>query len=142
MMRQCAGAVLFLGVLPCIGGVSWAAQSHTDEAVKHAQEAVAYGKQGLADQLVKHAAVALMHAEAAQKEKANPHVAEGIKGLKDTIEQVKQGHGDIATKAAEGALKRFLDVKDALLDKKSERGGAATPSEEGRPRGLDPSGGY
>src|SRR3989338_11597112 len=142
MMRQCAGAVLFLGVLPCIGGVSWAAQSHTDEAVKHAQEAVAYGKQGLADQLVKHAAVALMHAEAAQKEKANPHVAEGIKGLKDTIEQVKQGHGDIATKAAEGALKHFLDVKDALLDKKSEKGGAATPSEGDPPRGLDPSGGY
>ena len=143
MMRQCAGAVLFLGVLPCIGGVSWAAQSHTDEAVKHAQEAVAHGKQGHADQLVKHAEVALMHAEAAQKEKANSHLAEGIKGLKDTIEHGKQGHADTATKAAEGALKHFLGVKDAPLDKKSERK-SATPLEEetGPPRGMDPSGGY
>jgi hypothetical protein len=143
MIRKCAVAVPFLGALVCVAGtISWAAQSHTDEAVKHAQEAITYGKQGNADQLVNHAETALKHAEAAQMEKANPHIAEGIKGLKDTIEHAKQGHADTATNAAEGALKHFLDVKDAPLDKKADGGGTARPPQEGPPRGLDSSGGY
>ena len=54
---------------------------------------------------------ALKHAEAAQKEKANPHLEEGIKGLKDAIEHGKAGHADVATKAASGALMHIKEVK-------------------------------
>jgi hypothetical protein len=37
-------------------------------------------------------------------ETKNPHVGEGIKGLKDGIEHGKAGHADVATKAIENAI--------------------------------------
>jgi hypothetical protein len=54
--------------------------------------------------LVKHAETALKHAEGAMTETKNPHVAEGIKGLKEGIEHGKAGHADVATKAVEKAI--------------------------------------
>jgi hypothetical protein len=141
-LRKYVVSVTFLGVLLFAGGISWAGQLPIDEAVKHAQEAIAHGKQGHGDQLVNHAETALKYAEAAQKEKANLHIEEGIKGLKDTVDQGKQGHADTATKTAEGALKHFLDVKDAPLDQKADGGERAKSLQEDPPRGLDPSGGY
>jgi hypothetical protein len=47
----------------------------------------------------------------AQKDMKNPHLAEGIKGLKDAVEHGKAGHADVATKAAEGAVTHLSEVK-------------------------------
>jgi len=72
---------------------------------------VAHGKQGHADVLVKHAQEGLKHAEAAQKDMKNPHLAEGVKGLKEAVEHGKAGHADVATKAAESAIMHLSEVK-------------------------------
>jgi hypothetical protein len=61
--------------------------------------------------LVKHAQEALKHAEMAQKDAKNPHLAEGIKGLKEAVEHGKAGHADVATKAAENAVMHMSEVK-------------------------------
>jgi hypothetical protein len=45
----------------------------------------------------------LAHAEAAPKEKPNPHLDAGIDNLKKAIEHSKMGHADIAGQAADSA---------------------------------------
>ncbi|PWB76993.1 MAG: metal-binding protein SmbP [Candidatus Methylomirabilota bacterium] len=112
MRRKLAAAVLALGMTIFSGsGISWAMKSHMIEATEHTQAAVGYGKAGHADVLVQHATAALMHAEAAQKEKPEAHKAAAIKGLKEAIEHGKAGHADVATKAADGALTHLNAVK-------------------------------
>src|SRR5690349_22187749 len=91
MRRQWLLGALIVGVVTGLLSVSLqssvalaAGNKHVAEAIEHAKEAIEHGKKGHADVLVKHAEVALKHAEAAQKDmKDNPHVAEGVKGLKD-----------------------------------------------------------
>jgi hypothetical protein len=41
----------------------------------------------------------------------NPHLAEGVKGLKEAVEHGKAGHADVATKAAESAIMHLSEVK-------------------------------
>ncbi len=78
--------------------------SHTAEALKHAEAAVAEGKQGSAKALAEHAQQALTHAERAAKAKPDPQITEAQKALKATIEHGNKGHAEVATKSAENAV--------------------------------------
>ncbi len=80
---------------------------HLTDAITHTQAAIAQGKQGYPDALAAQAREALRHAEAAKKEASVPHLDEGIRWLKQAIEQSTQGQGEAATQAAERALVQF-----------------------------------
>ncbi len=84
--------------------LSLAAEDHLGEAISHTKEAIEQGKAGHADALVTRAKVALKHAKAAEKEKANPHTKEGITHLKAAIDHGKRKHAEVAAKHAEDAL--------------------------------------
>ena len=75
------------------------------KAVKHAEEAVAAGKQGDAAVLVEHAEEAQKHAIMAQKEFSSFKLQEASNHLTEAINHGKQGHADVATTHAEAALK-------------------------------------
>jgi hypothetical protein len=79
------------------------AEDHKAEATKHAIAAAESGKKGDAAGVGEHAAAAKTHAEAAQAEKANPHVEAGIKNLNEAIEHAKMGHADVAGESADAA---------------------------------------
>ena len=57
-----------------------------------------------------HAEVALTHAVASEKAKADPHTADAIKHLKEAIDEGKQGHADVATTHVEAALNNLQQV--------------------------------
>lgn len=59
------------------------------------------------DVFTTQATEALADAKDSQKYKANPHVAEGIKDLKQAIEHRKMGHADVAMTHAQEALKHL-----------------------------------
>lgn len=80
-----------------------AAEDHKAEAMKHITAAVEAGKKGDAPGVGTHAEAAKPHVEAANKEKANPHLEMSGKSLDSAIEHSKMGHADIAGKAAEEA---------------------------------------
>lgn len=94
-------AGFLLGALVAVSP-AWA-EDHKAEATKHAIAAAESGKAGDAKAVGEHAQAALVHAEAAEKEKANPHVEAGIKNLKEAIEHAKMGHADIAGQSADAA---------------------------------------
>ena len=80
-----------------------AEENHKAEATKHALAAAEAGKSGNAAAVGEHAAMAKTHAEAAEKEKANPHVEAGITNLNEAIEHARMGHADIAGQSAQAA---------------------------------------
>jgi hypothetical protein len=88
---------LLLNLSPAI------AEDHKAEATKQALAGAAAGKKGDAAAVGEHCAESKAHAEAAEKEKANPHLEAGIENLNKAIEQAKMGHADIAGQAAEAA---------------------------------------
>jgi hypothetical protein len=45
-----------------------------------------------------------VNAETSEKVKANPHLTEAIKYLKEAIDEGKQGHADVATTMRKAAL--------------------------------------
>lgn len=81
---------------------AWA-EDHKVEATQHALAAAESGKKGDAAAAGEHAATAKTHAEAAEKEKTNPHLEAGIKNLNDAIEHAKMGHADKAAESANAA---------------------------------------
>ncbi len=83
-----------------------AAESHLDQAIKHAEAAVnaADGKA-----IAKHAGEAKTHANASKSEKtsvknAGSHLDAGIKSLDEAIKQGNLGATDLAKKAAGQAV--------------------------------------
>jgi hypothetical protein len=85
-------------------GVGAAPENHKAEAVKHAEAAYESGKQGNLAALGEHAVASKQHAEAAQAERANPHLEAGIRNLDSAIAESRSGHADLAEEAAFGAL--------------------------------------
>jgi hypothetical protein len=81
-----------------------AEENHKAEATLHAQ-AAAVGE---------HAAMAKTHAEAAEKEKRNPHLEAGIDNLNNAIEHAKMGHADIAGQAAGAAAGHLKAAEKAF----------------------------
>ena len=73
----------------------YAAESHMAQALKHAQ-AAAKATEGAT--ISEHAQKALDHAKAADE-----HLDAGVVSLDGAIEQVKQGHADLAKKSAQEA---------------------------------------
>lgn len=105
MMRKIAtglGASLVAALLSL--SPAMAEENHKAEAAKHAQAAVEAGKKGDAAAVGEHCAMAKTHADAAQQEKANPHLGAGIENLNKCIEHAGMGHADIAGGAAEAAV--------------------------------------
>jgi len=95
-----AGASLLTSLLTATAAL---AEDHKAEATKHAIAAAESGKKGDAAAVGEHAAAAKTHAEAAQAEKANPHLDAGIKNLNEAIEHAKMGHADVAGESADAA---------------------------------------
>ncbi len=83
-------------------------QQTVKDAIKHATEAVEYGKQGHAEKLVTHAEASL---QLAMRGGTDQHLAEAITHLKEAIEHGKAGHTDLATKHAESAVTHLSQVK-------------------------------
>ena len=79
------------------------AEDHKAEATKHAIAAAESGKKGDLKAFQEHATAAKTHAEAAEKEKANPHVEAGIKNLNESLEHAKMGHSEMAGESADAA---------------------------------------
>ena len=94
------GASLLTGLLATTNAY---AEDHKAEATKHAMAAAESGKKGDAAAVGEHAKASKTHAEAAQAEKANPHLEAGIKNLNEAIEHAKMGHADIAGESADAA---------------------------------------
>jgi HEPN domain-containing protein len=112
MTRRFAAVVLGLALaLFMAPRISIAVEDHIKEAISHTKMAIDEGKKGDAKQLVVHAEVALTHAEAAEKAKANPHTKQGIDHLKQAIATGKKGEADAATKHAETALMHLEQAK-------------------------------
>jgi hypothetical protein len=83
-------------------------QQTVKDAIKHATEAVEYGKQGHAEKLVTHAEASL---QLAMRGGTDQNLAEAITHLKEAIEHGKAGHTDLATKHAESAVTHLSQVK-------------------------------
>ena len=75
---------------------AYAAESHMEQALKHAEAAV---KAADGKAIAEHAEVAKTHAKAADE-----HLNVGITSLEGAIEHGKMGHADLAKKAAEEAV--------------------------------------
>jgi translation elongation factor EF-1beta len=74
-------------------------------AIQHTQTAIERGQAGNAQELRKHAETALQIAEAANKIKAEDHIANGIKHLKMAVDMGKKGDAKQGTTHAQEALK-------------------------------------
>jgi hypothetical protein len=95
------GVGLFAALLNLTPAI--AEEDHKAEASKHAMAAVESARKGDAAAVGEHASAAKAHAEAAEKERANPHLEAAIKSLDEAIEHSRMGHADIAGKSAEAA---------------------------------------
>ena len=83
------------------------ATGNVSEAISHAKQAVAHGKEGHVDELVKHAETALDFAKMGGK---SLEVSEGIHHLKEAIAHGKAGHADVGVEHIETALKHLSEV--------------------------------
>ncbi len=75
---------------------AYAAEEHVEEALKHAKAAA---KADDANEIAQHAETAKSHAKTADE-----HLDAGITSLDNAITHSKQGHADMAKKAAEEAV--------------------------------------
>jgi hypothetical protein len=107
MSRKYMLAILGLGLgLLLAPGITVAQESHLSQAISHAREAVASGREGKPEALTLHATEALHHAEAEQKDRPNPYVKSAIKRLKEAVKFGKAKRGS-ATKVADRALQEL-----------------------------------
>ncbi len=90
-------------VLSATSSFSHAAESHTAEALKHAEAAT---KANDGKKIAEHAEAAKGHATVASE-----HLTAGIKSLDDAIDQGKLGHADVAKKSAEEAVTHLKAAK-------------------------------
>lgn len=103
-MKTTLRALLGAGLLSGLLGMNAAlAEDHKAQATQQALAAAESGKQGDAAACAEQAALAKTHAEAAQAEKANPHLAAGIKNLNEAIGLARQGKAADAGEAADAA---------------------------------------
>ena len=111
MSRKLVVAMFGLGlVLFLMPQVSLAAEDHIAEAITDAKQAIDHGKRGYPNILATHAELALTHATASEKAKANSHTEEAIKHLEQAIDEGNKGHADQATTHAEAALNHLQQV--------------------------------
>lgn len=87
---------LWIGIVLAFCSFGAAAESHMEQALKHA-EAAAKSSDGKA--IAEHAESAKKHAKTADE-----HLDAGIESLDGAIDHGKQGHDDLAKKAAEEAV--------------------------------------
>ena len=83
------------------------AAGNVSQAIDHAKQAVAHGKEGHVDELVKHAETALDFAGMGGK---GVEVREGIHHLKEAIAHGKAGHADAGVEHIETALKHLSAI--------------------------------
>lgn len=83
------------------------AAGNVSQAIDHATQAVAHGKEGHVNELVKHAETALDFAEMGGK---GVEVREGIHHLKEAIAHGKAGHADVGVEHLEAALKHLSEI--------------------------------
>ncbi len=91
-----------------------AVEDHKAEAVKEALSAVESGKQGQAAAAGEHVRAAKLHAEAAEHEKANPHLGAAIKDLEAAIEHSQKGRAELAGESARQALTHLKAAEKAF----------------------------
>jgi hypothetical protein len=88
---------IWIGIaLACASTVTFAAESHMAEALKHAEAAT---KASDGKTVAEHADAAKTHAAVVSE-----HLTAGLKSLNDTIDHSKMGHDDMAKKSAEEAV--------------------------------------
>ena len=83
------------------------ATGNVSEAIDHAKQAVAHGKEGHADEFVKHAETALDFAKMGGR---GSELSDGIYHLKEAIEHGKAGHVDVGVEHTEAALKHLSEI--------------------------------
>lgn len=99
-------ATMSLGA--CTTEIIGGPKAHLVEAVEHTQKAIERGKEGYSYALSQHAQVALIHAEAAQRDlQDNAHVQQGVEKLKEAILEGRADDTLKGTKSAEDALKHL-----------------------------------
>ncbi len=86
--------------------ISLAQEDHLSQAISHAREAVASGREGNPEALTLHATEALHHAEAAQKERPNRYVKSAIMRLKEAVKYGK-ARRSVATRVTDRALQEL-----------------------------------
>ncbi|OQW66746.1 MAG: hypothetical protein BVN28_00090 [Nitrospira sp. ST-bin4] len=112
MISKYYRAVLIVVVLGALVGVPMVnayptPAGNVSQAIDHAKQAVAHGKEGHVDELVKHAETALDFAEMGGK---GVEVREGIHHLKEAIAHGKAGHADVGIEHLEAALKHLSEI--------------------------------
>jgi hypothetical protein len=96
MKRTCLGGCI---ILICASFGAYAEESHMEQALKHTEAAL---KATDGKVIVEHAETARSHAKVADE-----HLDGAAKHLDKVIEHGKQGHVDLAKKAAEVAVKHL-----------------------------------
>jgi hypothetical protein len=116
IMRAIKAFLVTAGLLASLtaGTALRAEENHKAEALKHALAAAESGQKGDAAAAGEHAKAAKVHAEAAEKEKANPHVEAGIKNLNESIEHAKLGHAQMAGESAEAAATHLKAAEKSM----------------------------
>ena len=108
-------APLFAGLLLCLSTTVFA-EEHLDQALEHANAAVAEGHAGKASSLVTHAKAALDHSLSASlvaKSVPKGHIDTASKLLQEAIDHGNLSHAEPATKSAEEGVAHLKAAKAA-----------------------------
>ncbi len=108
-------ASVFAGLLLCLSTTVFA-EEHLDQALEHANAALAEGQAGKAPALVTHAKAALDHSLAASlvaKSVPKGHIDTASKSLQEAIDHGNLNHVEPATKSAEEAVTHLKAAKAA-----------------------------
>ena len=108
-------APLFAGLLLCLSTTVFA-EEHLDQALEHANAAVAEGQAGKAPALVTHAKAALDHSLAASlvaKSVPKGHTDAASESLQAAIDHGNLNHVEPATKSAEEGVAHLKAAKAA-----------------------------
>ena len=106
---------VFAVLLLCLS-TSVFAEEHLDQALEHANAAVAEGHAGKASSLVTHAKAALDHSLAASlvaKSVPKDHIDAASESLQDAIDHGNLSHVEPATKSAEEGVAHLKAAKAA-----------------------------
>ena len=108
-------APLFAGLLLCLSTTVFA-EEHLDQALEHANAAVAEGQAGKASSLVTHAKAALDHSLAASlvaKSVPKGHIDAASASLQEAIDHGNLNHAEPATKSAQEGVAHLKAAKAA-----------------------------
>ena len=108
-------APLFAGLLLCLSTTVFA-EEHLDQALEHANAAVAEGQAGKASSLVVHAKAALDHSLAASlvaKSIPKNHIDAASESLQKAIDHGNLNHAAPATKSAQEGVAHLTAAKAA-----------------------------